>query len=127
MVMIVPRPWQPGQVSSSPLVQEPDGGCWTQRSIHWPGFVEFQWSPFTVRVAVLRRKERGCGSCIVAPESALSSGGSSMGICVGCSSMVVGGRGEMLRVQSSQGAGAAFTGCWCCLADSRSQRAVERW
>ena len=45
-----------------------------------------------MRAAVLRRKERGCGSCIVAPESALSSGGSSMGICVGCSSMVVGGR-----------------------------------
>ena len=64
---------------------------------------------------MLRRKERGCGSCIVAPESTLSSGGSSMGMCVGCSSMVVGGRGEMLRVQSSQGAGAAFTGCWCCL------------
>lgn len=66
------------------------------------------WSLFTVRAAVLRRKERDCGSCIVAPESALSSGGSSMGICVGCSFMVVGGRGEMLHVLSSQGAGAAW-------------------
>ena len=71
-----------------------------------------------MRAAVLRRKEGECGSCIAAPESAMSSGGSSMGICVGCSFMVVGGRGEMLSV---------FTGCWCCLADSRSQHAVGRW
>lgn len=31
-----------------------------------------------------------------------------MGICVGCSFMVVGGRGEMLHMLSSQGAGAAW-------------------
>lgn len=61
-----------------------------------------------MRAAVLRRKEGECGSCIAAPESAMSSGGSSMGICVGCSFMVVGGRGEMLHVLSSQGAGAAW-------------------
>ena len=43
--MIVPRPWQPGQVSSSPLVQEPDGGCWTQRSIHWPVLGSYSFGP----------------------------------------------------------------------------------
>ena len=107
---IVARHLRLGSVSSSPPVQEPVVGCWTQRSTHLPVLGSYSFGGRLARLGWPCGGDEGGegGSGTGASGTTLLGRGSAMGVRPeGVSAVGVGG-GKRLSALSLQGSGASW-------------------